>query len=301
MRVGAFEVDDAIHGLRNPIAISTLRPWIDAGSVGKLVLTPLGDRLKTREAGGLARPGEFFDLTRYRPTVRYDGDQRVFSVPNTAVTYARRASEPDVLFLDVLEPHMRAEDYVDSILELLSFAGVKTFCRIGAWYAGAPHTRPLRVSHSIGGVQIDPKTGRQIAQTQRYEGPTSIMNRVNEGLEERGIKNQSLMLQLPHYAQLEEDYSAAAAMLEALGELCGFSGELTEWIVGYKTRGRRQYEQLDQMVARDPELRGLLAQLEAVYDTEHGASADDSATLSPEIQQFLNEITGRMDAGEDAV
>ena len=65
--------------------------------------------------------------------------------------------------------------------------------------------------------------------------------------------------------------------------------------------GRRQYEQLDQMVASDPELRGSLAQLKAVYDTEYGASAEDAATLSQEVEQFLNEITGGMDAGDDAV
>ena len=120
MRVGAFEIDDSVHGLRNPHVISTLRPWIDAGSVGKLVLARLEDRLGARSAGSLVQPGQFFDFTRYRPVVRYRGDERTFVVPNTTVSYVRRREEPDFVFLDLLEPHSHAEDYIESILELIS-------------------------------------------------------------------------------------------------------------------------------------------------------------------------------------
>lgn len=301
MRVGAFEVDDSVRGLRNPQVISTLRPWVDAGNAPTLVHVALRDRLGARAVAELARPGEFFDFTRYRPMVSYNGDDRVLSVPNTRLTYARRGVEPDLLLLDMLEPQMRAEDYIESLTELLAYLGVKTFCRIGASYGGAPHTRPFRVSHSVGGNRVDLKTGRRLPQNRRYEGPTSVMNMLTDALEERGIETRALMMQLPHYARMEEDYSGAATLLEAVGEVYGLSAELLDWTSGYKRQGQEQRDELDQLVARDPALRIALAQMEAAYDAEHATDKSDTAPLSPEIEQFLNEITGTMDSGNDRV
>lgn len=300
MKIGPFEIDDAVRDLRNPHVISTLRPWVDAGSVGKLVLSQLTGAIGAREAGGLSRPGEFFDFTRYRPTVRYDGDERTFVVPNTTLSYARRKEEPDLLFFDVLEPHTRTEDYIESIMELLSTLGVKRYWRIGAWYGGVPHTRPLRVSHSVGGVQVDPKTGREIQRNRRYEGPTSMMGFINDELEALGIENMALMLQLPHYSQLEEDFSGVAAALEAIIEMYDLSSEVGESLLGDQARGERQYNRLNSALDADPSLKAMVRQLEEAYDAEEAAAPpqDDSPPLSPEIERFLGEITEGMDSGE---
>ncbi|MGK2966594.1 MAG: PAC2 family protein [Tepidiformaceae bacterium] len=300
MRIGAFEVDESVRDLRDPQVISTLRPWIDAGSVGGLALTSLQERLGAREVGSLARPGEFFDFTRYRPVVRWDGDERLLTVPNTRISSARRGDGPDLLFLDVLEPHSRAEDYVDSLMELLAWAGVKAFCRIGAWYTAVPHTRPPRVTHSVAGKQVDRQTGRESPSTRRYEGPTSILNLMNDRLDALGIGNNSLMLQLPHYAQLEEDYTAAGAMLVAIGEIYDLAPELVERAAGYEARGRLQHDKLDRMVANDPELRAMLAGAEAAYDAEEASAPSDTPRLSPEIERFLGEISGVMDEETDS-
>ena len=298
MRIGPFEVDESVRELRNPHVISTLRPWIDAGSVGKLVLTRLQERLGAQDVGSLARPGQFFDFTRYRPIVRGSADDRSITVPNTTLSAVRRTEEPDLLFLDMLEPHSNAEDYVDSVLELLSTVGTKAFWRIGAWWGAVPHTRPLRVSHAVGGKRGDPKSGRPISQGAGYEGPTSIMSVVNDDLEKLRISNNSLMLQLPHYAQLEEDYSAAAAVLETVSDIYGLASELEESIIGFRARGEPQYAQLSDMVAGDPDMRALVQQLEAAYDAEVASAEDDTPPLSPEIEGFLGEVTGKMDSGE---
>lgn len=298
MRVGAFEVDDSLSGLRDPAVISTLRPWVDASSVGTLVLASLQQRLGAHTAGALARPGDFFDFTRYRPVVKYNGDERSFTVPNVTVSCARGPAGADLVFIDVLEPHMRAEDYIDAIAELLSFAGAKTFCRIGAWYSTVPHTRPPRVGRSRGGVQVDPRTGRELPRTNRYEGPTSIMNLLSDRLAELAIENTTLMVQLPHYAQMEENYTAAAAMLEAVGDTFGLQSELSERALGYRARGERQREQIDRMVARDLELSAAVKQLEDDYDAQH-ASDDEVPSLSAEIERFLGEVLGTSDGDED--
>ena len=69
MRIGAFDLTEPVPELREPHVIATLRPWIDVNNVGTLTLDGLEAQLGAKELGQLARPGNFYDFTRYRPTV----------------------------------------------------------------------------------------------------------------------------------------------------------------------------------------------------------------------------------------
>ena len=65
-----------------------------------------------------------------------------------------------------------AEDYVDSVLELLDYFKVQVYCRIGAMYDSVPHTRPLVVSVNPGSVEPRPGLPAALQQRQsQYEGP----------------------------------------------------------------------------------------------------------------------------------
>ena len=66
MRIGAFEIDEPLPELREPHALVTLRPWVDVGRVGRQTLIRLERHLDAQEIGKLARPGNFYDFTRYR-------------------------------------------------------------------------------------------------------------------------------------------------------------------------------------------------------------------------------------------
>ena len=70
MRIGAFEINDPIPELNDPHVFAMVRPWVDVGSVGRLTLNRLERFLGSKELGRLVRPGNFFDFTRYRPTMR---------------------------------------------------------------------------------------------------------------------------------------------------------------------------------------------------------------------------------------
>ncbi len=69
MRIGAFELNEPIPELREPHVFATLRPWIDVNNVGTLTLNGLEAQFGAKELAKLARPGNFFDFTRYRPTL----------------------------------------------------------------------------------------------------------------------------------------------------------------------------------------------------------------------------------------
>ncbi len=299
MRIKAFELKEPLPELRNPHVIATLSPWVDAGNVGTLALSRLKSNLKAKELGSLAKPGQFFDFTRYRPTIHYVEDRRVFTLPNSTVSYALRPEGTDLLFFNVLEPHACSEEYVESILELLGVLGVKGHCRVGAMYGAVPHTRRLPISYAVGGQQIDLKTGQPALPRSRYEGPTSAMYLLTEELEKLGVENTSLMLQLPYYAKLEEDYTGVWVLLEALCKIHDLSRELADTILGDKARGERQYRELSAQLDSDSDARGVIQRLEAEYDAAEASAsqADDTPALSPEIERFLGEINRRLKQG----
>src|ERR1044071_8467874 len=105
MRIVPLELPEPVPTLREPHAVVMLRPWVDVGSVGSLTLGRLERHFGAEELGKLARPGTFFDFTRYRPTVRTVNGERVTTSPNTYIYHAQPPSGPSLLFLHLLEPH----------------------------------------------------------------------------------------------------------------------------------------------------------------------------------------------------
>ena len=282
-----------------------VRPWVDVGSVGTLTLNRLERFMGSKELGRLVRPGTFFDFTRYRPNMRLVDGKREVKIPNSIIRYAITNDGPDYLFLHLMEPHSNGEDYTDSILEVVNHFNVKRYCRLGAMYDAVPHTRPLLVTGSLGGVvQNRPVPNFKVRQS-TYQGPTTIMNLLSEGIEKADIESINFMVHLPQYVQLEEDYAGTSRMIEVLSSVYNnIPADLAP-----VRRGQRQYRELNSTLDRNTELKTLIQQMEAYYDAQldseeaSAAPADEkpeSATqLSPEIEQFLSELGGRLDSDPD--
>jgi hypothetical protein len=301
MRVGAFDIQEPVPDLREPHVFAMVRPWVDVGSVGTLTLNRLERFLGSKELGRLARPGVFFDFTRYRPTIRLTEGQREVKIPNSIIRYAQTENGPDYLFFHLLEPHSNGEDYTDSLLELIKHFGVKRYCRLGAMYDAVPHTRPLLVTGSLGSVQQIRTVPHFKPRGSTYQGPTTIMNLLSEGIERSDIESISLMVHLPQYVQLEEDYAGTSRMIEVLSSVYdNIPPDLAPM-----RRGQRQYRELSATVERNSELRDLIQQMEAYYDAqldseESGAeNPEPTAKLSPNIEKFLSELGEGFDSGEE--
>lgn len=286
MRVGAFELQEPIPDLKDPHVIAGLRPWLDAGNVGTVALTRLEQHFSSKELGKLVRPGVFFDLTRYRPITRIVEGHRSMTIPNTTVHVAIREKGPDFLFLQLLEPHAFAEDYVESFVELLKMLKVKRYCRIGGMFDAVPHTRPLLVTGSLGSQPLQGVAG---VVTRRpggnYEGPTSVMGLISDSLEGLGVENMSLMVHLPQYLEIEDDYMGAGRLLEVLCALYDLSSTLPT-----TEQGRRQYRQVSAQVQNNAAVKALVERLEAYYDATAASSAEESPPLAPQVERFLKEM-----------
>ena len=83
MRIGAFEISEPLPELRDPVVITSLQPWIDVNNVATSILRDLETQLGGIELAKLAKPGLFFDFTRYRPHLYFDQGIRRVRIPNT--------------------------------------------------------------------------------------------------------------------------------------------------------------------------------------------------------------------------
>ena len=271
-----------------------LRPWIDVGSVGTIALRKLERYFGAKELGRLTRPGNFYDFTRYRPIMRTVEGNRVLNIPNTIINYAIREEPPDLLFFHLLEPQSFGEDYTDAILDIVDKLGVKQYVRIGGMYDAVPHTRPLLVTGSSSDEAATKYGSSLQLRPSSYQGPTSIVNLVADGVAERNIEAISVMVHLPQYVQLEEDYSGAARLLEVLCSVYDLSKDLAD-----PERGRRQYLEVNNEVHRNKGLKALIERLEVHYDSraaKRSAEAEEGTKLSPEVEKFLKEMGERFES-----
>lgn len=289
MRIGAFEVKEPIPELNEPYLFAILRPWIDVNNVGTLVLNELETQYGAKELARLAKPGHFFDFTRYRPTLYYEEGIRRVSIPNMTLRYAKREGGNDLLFLHLLEPHALSEVYVDSVLKLLKTLKVKKYILLGSMYDAVPHTRPLIINGGAIGRETQQDLKKSEAQPSYYQGPTSITTLITQRAPEFGIETIWFIVSLPQYVVLEEDYLGKVRLMEILNLLYNIPINKKDF-----ERALEQRSLISQKVERTPELKNLLPQLETMYEVRiKTKEGERMPKLSSEIDEILWKITGK--------
>jgi len=293
VRIDAFDVKEPIPKLNDPYAFAILRPWIDVNNVGTLVLNELETQFGAVELARLAKPGHFFDFTRYRPTLYLEEGIRKVSIPNVTLRYAKREGGNDLLFLRLLEPHALSEVYVDSVLSLLRTFKVKKYILLGSMYDVVPHTRPLIVNGGAIGREGDQELRKSGALPSHYQGPTTITILITQKAQEFGIETSWFIVSLPQYVVLEEDYLGKVRLMEILN------------LLYHIPIGRRDFEMaleqrslISQKVERTPELKNLLPQLETMYEIRMKTKEGEKVPkLSSEMEEILWRIIGK-DSGK---
>ncbi|MBI4333715.1 MAG: PAC2 family protein [Chloroflexi bacterium] len=290
MRIGDFEIHEPPPELTSTSALAMLSPWVDVGKVGSLVLTALETKLGAAELGKLARPGDFYDFTRYRPMMYQAEGQRRVKIPNTEILFAAPGKGKDMVFIHCLEPHAHGETFVESMLHVLQRFGVRRHCLIGGMYDSVPHTRPLLVSGGSNNPACEAALRQLGIKRSNYQGPTTITVLLTEQAAVLGIETLTLLVRLPSYAQLEEDYTGACTVLRIVNELFGLAVDTGE----LKKLGEEQYKKLDAAVETNPQAKEMVKALESSYDAEtRKEPADPSHKLSPEVERFLRDMSKR--------
>jgi hypothetical protein len=289
MRVGAFELREPVPDIKGAHTMAVLRPWIDVGSAGTLAMSWLETHFGAEELGKLARPGSFFDFTRYRPTIHFKEGRRQMIIPNTLIRYAKREEGNDFLFLHILEPHMLGEVYVESVLRLMQKFSVERYCLLGGMYDMVPHTRPLIVTGGSLGTKAEHDLRRAHVQESNYEGPTTITYLISQRAPELGIETMGLIVHLPHYSQMDENYMGKLRLMEVLSSLYDVPIDQADI-----DKAERQSKELSEAVDKEPPLKSVIAQLESHYDARAKIEKEEEMPqLSPEVERFLQDINRR--------
>lgn len=290
MRIGAFEVNEPLPELKEPHAFGMLEPWINAGDVGALTISWLENHTQAKPLAKLVRPGNFFDFTRYRPLTFWRGGQRELDIPNTRITYSRQDKGHDFLFLHLLEPHMLGETYVDSVVRLLEKFGTRRFSLIGSMYNFVPHTRPPLVYGSASTQPLKDMLKKTGVSSSNYEGPTTICTLISQRAAEWGAENMTMIVSLPQYTHLEEDYIGLVRVQEIIASLYGIP--VPEDSIN---RAQRQRDEINTAVAGNTQVQEILEHLEETYDTgmNDPSEPEEPPPLSPEVENFLSEMEKR--------
>lgn len=292
MRIGPFEMVEPLPELEEPHALVMLRPWVDVGSVGTIVLSRLERHLDAVEIGKLARPGNFYDFTRYRPVIAMREGVRDVTIPNSFIYACRREGARDLLLFHLLEPHAFGEDFAEGVTEVLQALKAVRYSLVGAMYDAVPHTRPLMVTGSVQGPNSQRQAREAKVEESTYEGPTTIMYVANRFATSNGMETASMIVHLPQYVQLDEDFSGAARILESLRVLYDLPDRLID-----DRRGKAQYDEVSQALESNPRLKEVVEQLERNYDARPASrETREEAPLAPEIERFLKEIDQGFDS-----
>ena len=295
MRLRAFELNEPVPELKEPHAFAIFRPWIDVGNVGTLTLSRLESYFNTVDLAKLAKPGNFFDFTRYRPTIYLREGSREVQIPNTTVTCAKRENGHDFLFLRLLEPHMLAEAYVDSVLELLRAFGAKRYCLLGAMYDMVPYTRPLLVTGAASNLGLQNELAATKVIPSGYQGPTTILYLIGQQVLQLGMETLSLIVHLPNYLMMQDDYRGERRLMEVICSLYDFT--LPQVDVEKAMEQEEQVNRIaEQMIQGDPRLKFILDQLEENYDSRV-KEGEEEVRLSPEVEKFLQDMNRRFRQG----
>jgi predicted ATP-grasp superfamily ATP-dependent carboligase len=289
MRVGAVELDDPVPELNQPHVLAMLDPWVDVGGVGTLTLAWLEKQLQSQDLGRISRPGNFFDFTRYRPTIYYDEeDKRQVAVPNTYMTYARGTAN-DFVFLHLLEPHNHADLYIESLVKVLHKLDVKRYCLLGSMYDYVPHTMPLLVTGGASGQNTASELKGLGIESNKYEGPTSITTLITQKAAELSIETMSLIVHIPQYTQLEDDYSGASRLMDMVSSIYHIPVDDE-----YYEKARQQADDVNKALSTNPQLKAIVSELEAQYDGKPENNQDKrQPPMSPEMERFLSEMERR--------
>ena len=295
MRLRAFDLNELVPELNKPHALAVIQPWMDVSRVGSLILSCLEAYLGPKELGKLARPGDFFDFTRYRPTLIRKENSSEIEVPNLVISYGVTHGTPssshDFMFLRLLEPHMGAEEYIESVIELFKIFGVKRYCLIGSMYDMVPYTRPLLVTGAANNPELQNKLALAGVKSSDYQGPTTMLSLIGNQALQLGIETCNMIVHLPSYFMLEEDYRGEKRLMEIISSLYGFAMPREDM-----EKADQQEKQIgllaEQIMELDPRLRLILKELETNYDSR--IKEDKPQTrLSPEVEKFLQDLEKR--------
>ncbi len=272
-------------GLVEPVVVTALDGWVDAGSAataaakllagsGRLVVEFDGDQL--------------FDFRARRPTLEIqDGKPERLTWPALQMR-SQRIGERDLLVLTGAEPDFKWRRFAADVVDIAKKLEVAQWISLGAIPAAVPHTRPVPIlgtSSRPGLLRADVRPGPEGL----LRVPAACISVLDVAVSRAGIPAVGYFAQIPHYVSGEYP-GASAELLRVLGQHLDIEpplGDLAEEAQTLRTR-------LDTAASLDENTRNYVERLEGMADESRLPAGDD---LIADIERFLRDQGREMGGG----
>ena len=281
--------DDVPRGL--PL-VAGLTGFADAGGAVAQLSDHLASTLDPQPVA-IFDPDELLDYRARRPIIEFEHDHITSYRPARLVlSLARDEIARPFLLLTGYEPDFQWERFCRALLDLIDRFGVSSTTWVHAIPMPVPHTRPLQVT--VGGNRQDLIDAMSVWKpTTRV--PSNVLHLVEYRLAERGDEVAEFVLLVPHYLADTELPAAAMKSIEVIAASTGLllpTDRLRE-------ESREFMSRVDEQVASNEELAGLVRTLEERHDTYMAGNpvrsplTDDEGEvpsadeLAAELEKFL--------------
>jgi hypothetical protein len=280
--------------LTDPVLVVMLTGWIDAGGAARAALEAMED---DTGASPIAEFDDdvYVDYRARRPVMELrEGLNSVLNWERIVLSLGRDQTGRDVLLLSGPEPDMAWRRFTRVVGETATRLGVRQMAHLGAYPFATPHTRPARVSVSSPSQDV---LMRVPFMRSSIDVPAGVAAALEHEMHERGIAALGIWVQVPHYIASVTYPAASVALLDGVREATGLVVDAASLSSEVMIQGRR----LDSLVAGNEEHKGMVEQLEQLYDsidesdTPSGSGIIDGPTLeirsadelAAEVEEYL--------------
>jgi predicted ATP-grasp superfamily ATP-dependent carboligase len=233
------------------------------------------------------------DFRARRPVMHLvEGVVEHMTWPTIELRHGRDLDGRHILLLSGAEPDVQWQTFTEEVADLAHQLGARMAIALGAYPNPVPHTRPGRVSAS--GASADLVERVQSSTRATVDVAAGLNAVIGHRCHQLEIPHVTLWAQVPNYVSGMAYPAGGVALLEQLEALTGLRVDLTPLVAAAAS----VRDNLDRLVASNPEHMAMVRQLEEHYDAQQTAepqsmpSGDD---LAAEVERYLREV-GRGDA-----
>jgi len=274
---------------QHAVMVQSMRGFVDAGKVGRLVCAHLLDlgspvRVATFDVD------ELLDYRSRRPEMTFSVNEwTAYEEPDLAIDMVMDAEQTPYLLLHGVEPDIRWEGYISAVMEAVRRLGVGLTVAAHGIPMGVPHTRPL--SSTIHGTRHDllPDTPSFFGTVQV---PASAQALLEYRLGQAGHDAVTAAVHVPYYVAQSALPAAAQHALTQIEALTGLSLRPE----GLDEDAAAARQEIDRQMAESEEVQAIVAALEVQYEQVATARAEGlpldgpiptADELGAEFEKFL--------------
>lgn len=261
---------------KTPRMVLGFSGWMDGGEISTGAVKYLRDKLKARKFAEIDPkkfyifnlPGTMEEVTRFRPYAQIkNGILADFQYPENRFFYDEKS---DLILFSGKEPNIRWNEYAHCILQLGEEFGVREMYFIGSVAGPTPHTREPRISCSVSSKEQKAKLKAYDVKFTNYKGPASITTLLTKLSKDKGVEMVSFVAEIPMYIQTKNP-KGIEAIARRLTKLLDIDIDLNDL---YKMSNEFE-KSINNAVAGQPKLAGLIRKLEKDYDKEFFDQKED--------------------------